>query len=43
MAMHSDMEILTEMLSGDESPFGEIIEKDQDIAKQAEVRGCSNI
>ena len=32
MAMHSDMEILTEMLSGDSSPFGEIIEKDQDIS-----------
>ena len=30
--MQSDMEILTDMLSGDESPFGEIIEKGQDIS-----------
>jgi hypothetical protein len=30
MTMHADMEILSEMLGGDASPFGEIIEQGQD-------------
>ena len=32
MSIHSDMEILSDMLNGEESPYGNIIEVDQELS-----------
>ena len=32
MSIHSDMEILSDMLNGEESPYGDIIEVDQELS-----------